>query len=121
MSGGGPLAGVKVIELGGIGPGPHAGMLLADLGADVVRVRRARRLRQTVRQPNPCRMGADLRRYRCVRHPGADADRSRDRRAPAGAVHGDHRPRRRPGRTGPALFSDTARTGRTTVGGDHAA
>ena len=37
---GGPLAGVKVIELGGIGPGPHAGMMLADLGADVVRVRR---------------------------------------------------------------------------------
>jgi alpha-methylacyl-CoA racemase len=40
VSGGGPLAGLKVIELGGIGPGPHAGMLLADLGADVVRVRR---------------------------------------------------------------------------------
>jgi alpha-methylacyl-CoA racemase len=31
---------VRVIELGGIGPGPHAGMVLADLGADVVRVRR---------------------------------------------------------------------------------
>ena len=40
MSSGGPLAGVRVIELGGIGPGPHAGMILADLGADVVRVRR---------------------------------------------------------------------------------
>jgi alpha-methylacyl-CoA racemase len=36
----GPLAGVRVIELGGIGPGPHAAMVLADLGADVVRVRR---------------------------------------------------------------------------------
>jgi alpha-methylacyl-CoA racemase len=36
----GPLAGIKVVELGGIGPGPHAGMVLADLGADVVRVRR---------------------------------------------------------------------------------
>ena len=36
----GPLAGVRVIELGGIGPGPHAAMILADLGADVVRVRR---------------------------------------------------------------------------------
>lgn len=36
----GPLAGVKVLELGGIGPGPHAGMMLADFGADVVRVRR---------------------------------------------------------------------------------
>lgn len=40
MATAGPLAGVKVIELGGIGPGPHAGMVLADLGADVVRVRR---------------------------------------------------------------------------------
>src|ERR1700761_2233504 len=36
----GPLGGVRVIELGGIGPGPHAAMMLADLGADVVRVRR---------------------------------------------------------------------------------
>ena len=36
----GPLAGVRVVELGGIGPGPHAGMMLADMGADVVRVRR---------------------------------------------------------------------------------
>ncbi|MGV0603046.1 CaiB/BaiF CoA transferase family protein [Mycolicibacterium sp. XJ1904] len=40
MATAGPLVGVKVIELGGIGPGPHAGMVLADLGADVVRVRR---------------------------------------------------------------------------------
>lgn len=36
----GPLAGIRVVELGGIGPGPHAAMVLADLGADVVRVRR---------------------------------------------------------------------------------
>ncbi len=40
MTAGGPLDGVRVIELGGIGPGPHAAMVLADLGADVVRVRR---------------------------------------------------------------------------------
>jgi alpha-methylacyl-CoA racemase len=38
--GGGPLAGLKVVELAGIGPGPHAAMILADLGADVVRVDR---------------------------------------------------------------------------------
>ncbi|MEU6140641.1 CaiB/BaiF CoA-transferase family protein [Streptomyces sp. NPDC047081] len=38
--GDGPLAGVRVLELGGIGPGPFAGMLLADLGAEVVRVDR---------------------------------------------------------------------------------
>lgn len=36
----GPLRGVKVVELAGIGPGPHACMLLADLGADVVRIDR---------------------------------------------------------------------------------
>lgn len=36
----GPLAGVKVVEIAGIGPGPHACMLLADLGADVIRVER---------------------------------------------------------------------------------
>ena len=36
----GPLRGVKVVELAGIGPGPHAAMLLADLGADVVRIER---------------------------------------------------------------------------------
>ena len=34
----GPLRGVKVVEIAGIGPGPHACMTLADLGADVVRV-----------------------------------------------------------------------------------
>ncbi|MFJ9127725.1 CaiB/BaiF CoA transferase family protein [Streptomyces sp. NPDC102340] len=38
--GGGPLAGCRVVELGGIGPGPFAGMFLGDLGAEVVRVDR---------------------------------------------------------------------------------
>lgn len=36
----GPLTGVRVLKLAGIGPGPFAAMLLADLGADVVRVDR---------------------------------------------------------------------------------
>ncbi|MHB9755972.1 CaiB/BaiF CoA transferase family protein [Streptomyces sp. BYX5S] len=36
----GPLAGVRVVELGGIGPAPFCGMLLADLGAEVIRVDR---------------------------------------------------------------------------------
>ena len=36
----GPLAGVKVIEIVGIGPGPFAAMMLADLGADVLRIDR---------------------------------------------------------------------------------
>jgi alpha-methylacyl-CoA racemase len=34
----GPLAGVRVVEMAGIGPGPLTGMMLSDLGADVVRV-----------------------------------------------------------------------------------
>jgi len=37
----GPLRGVRIIEIAGIGPGPFAGMLLADMGADVIRVDRA--------------------------------------------------------------------------------
>ena len=36
----GPLTGLKVIEFAGIGPGPHVAMLLADLGAEVVRIDR---------------------------------------------------------------------------------
>jgi len=37
----GPLSGVRVIEIAGIGPGPFAAMLLADLGAEVLRIDRA--------------------------------------------------------------------------------
>jgi len=36
----GPLDGVKIVEFSGIGPGPFCGMLLSDLGADVVRIDR---------------------------------------------------------------------------------
>jgi alpha-methylacyl-CoA racemase len=36
----GPLQGVRVVEFAGLGPGPFCGMLLADLGADVVRIDR---------------------------------------------------------------------------------
>ena len=37
----GPLTGMKIIEMGGIGPGPFCGMLLADMGADLVCVERS--------------------------------------------------------------------------------
>lgn len=47
----GPLAGLRVVELAGIGPVPFAGMVLADLGADVVRVDR----------PGPARAGGGAR------------------------------------------------------------
>lgn len=36
----GPLEGLRVVELAGIGPGPHAAMVLADLGAEVTRIER---------------------------------------------------------------------------------
>ncbi|HET9731559.1 MAG TPA: CaiB/BaiF CoA-transferase family protein [Acidimicrobiales bacterium] len=41
----GPLSGVKVVEVAGIGPGPFAAMMLADMGAEVVRVDRAQAVR----------------------------------------------------------------------------
>ena len=40
MSASGPLKGVKVLEFAGIGPGPFAGMMLSDMGADVLRIER---------------------------------------------------------------------------------
>ncbi len=41
----GPLQGVKVIELAGIGPGPFAAMMLSDMGAEVIRIERASSVR----------------------------------------------------------------------------
>jgi len=41
----GPLSGIKVIELAGIGPGPFCGMMLSDMGAEVLRVDRAQSVR----------------------------------------------------------------------------
>ena len=41
----GPLAGVKIVELAGIGPAPFAAMVLADYGADIIRVDRAAAVR----------------------------------------------------------------------------
>jgi alpha-methylacyl-CoA racemase len=43
----GPLAGIRIVELAGIGPVPFTGMMLADMGADVVRVDRAGVVRGT--------------------------------------------------------------------------
>jgi alpha-methylacyl-CoA racemase len=40
----GPLEGVKIVELAGIGPGPFAGMLLSDMGADIVRIDRSQQV-----------------------------------------------------------------------------
>ena len=45
----GPLTGYRIIEIAGIGPGPFAAMMLADMGAEVIRVERV----QAVRGPAP--------------------------------------------------------------------
>ena len=37
----GPLTGIKVVEIASIGPGPFAGMMLADLGAEIIRLERS--------------------------------------------------------------------------------
>jgi len=52
----GPLSGVRIIELAGIGPGPFAAMLLADMGADVIRVDRA----ASVHGGDPAKPPADV-------------------------------------------------------------
>jgi alpha-methylacyl-CoA racemase len=47
----GPLQGFKIIELAGIGPGPFAGMMLSDMGAEMLRVDRAQAVPAEGRQP----------------------------------------------------------------------
>lgn len=71
----GLLAGTRVVEVGGIGPVPHAGMILASLGAEVVRVERAG-------EPESARAWDATRRGRTVVHAdlkdAADLDRVRE-------------------------------------------
>ena len=52
----GPLAGVRVIELAGIGPGPFCALMLSDMGADVIRVDRV----EAVRGGDPATPPADV-------------------------------------------------------------
>jgi alpha-methylacyl-CoA racemase len=47
----GPLHGYRIIELAGIGPGPFAGMMLSDMGAEVLRVDRAQSVRAGASEP----------------------------------------------------------------------
>ena len=39
----GPLEGYRILELAGIGPGPFCAMMLADMGADIIRIDRVSR------------------------------------------------------------------------------
>ena len=52
----GPLRGIRILEFAGIGPGPFAGMMLADMGAEVLRIDRS----QGVRSPAPAEPPLDL-------------------------------------------------------------
>lgn len=52
----GPLAGYRIIEIAGIGPGPFAAMMLADMGAEIIRVERA----QSTKGPSPDRPHVDV-------------------------------------------------------------
>lgn len=49
---GGPLAGVRVVEMAGIGPAPMAAMLLADLGASVIRIDRRQAIDLGIKRPS---------------------------------------------------------------------
>ena len=53
----GPLDGIRVVELAGLGPAPHACMVLADLGADVVRVERPERFEMSDPSRDPMLRG----------------------------------------------------------------
>ncbi|MEA3078586.1 MAG: alpha-methylacyl-CoA racemase [Actinomycetota bacterium] len=52
----GPLSGIKILEVAGIGPGPFAAMLLSDMGAEVLRIDRA----QSVRGGDPTQPPVDV-------------------------------------------------------------
>ena len=63
----GPLKGVRIIEVGGIGPGPFCGMMLSDMGAEVIRIERKGQSASTqpkydVMMRNRRSMGIDLKK-----------------------------------------------------------
>jgi alpha-methylacyl-CoA racemase len=59
-----PLTGLRIVELGGIGPGPMAGMLLGDMGAEVIRIERVARPEALI--PIDDRLDVPLRNRRSV-------------------------------------------------------
>ena len=60
----GPLSGIKIVELAGIGPGPMCAMLLADLGATVIRIDRAQPVE--LGNPRPLQFNLLLRNRKAV-------------------------------------------------------
>ena len=61
----GPLSGITIVEFAGIGPGPFCGMMLADHGADVIRIDRADGRRGGTTPANTKDVLARGRRCRC--------------------------------------------------------
>lgn len=61
-----PLAGLRVVELGGIGPAPFCGMVLAGLGAEVIQVARADAMVFPVLDRNRTSLAVDLKNPRAV-------------------------------------------------------
>src|SRR5436305_9334184 len=77
----GPLAGIRIVEFAGLGPGPFASMMLSDMGADVVTLTRGEQkqgLRGGVMMRGRRQITADLKDKACVEQvlallDGADA------------------------------------------------
>jgi len=86
----GPLAGVRVIELAGIGPAPFCAMMLADSGATVLRIDRPAPDRPDLDRPDPDRPGPDR---PDLDRPGPDRP-GPDRRGPDRPGPGQARPER---------------------------
>src|ERR1039457_6518066 len=65
----GPLAGVRIVEFAGLGPGPFASMMLADMGADVVTLTRGEQkqgLRGSIMMRGRRQIAANLKDKECV-------------------------------------------------------
>lgn len=67
----GPLSGYRIVELTGIGPGPFAGMVLSDMGAEVLRVDRAQSVSDVTTSPSSDILGRGRRSVAVdLKHPG---------------------------------------------------
>jgi alpha-methylacyl-CoA racemase len=65
----GPLAGIRIVEFAGLGPGPFASMMLSDMGADVVTLTRGEQkqgLRGAIMMRGRRQIGCDLKDKTCV-------------------------------------------------------
>ncbi len=83
MSRRGPLAGLRIVEFAGLGPGPMCAMLLADLGADVLRIERPGESGLGV--PRPRRFDLLLRGRKAIR---LDLKQAQDRRIALRLIEG---------------------------------